>query len=148
TASSCTDVTGGTCTALSSVSYEDKSVSGFGTLRRSGSRMYWWSAKNWCEAHGKRLIKIDNNRLDCYDASHTAFGATTTGYCCASDAMDCNSTLTNQSAKMQALRGAWSSGGYHWIDTDYNSCFAFRVYLNTGTVIGGSRSSSNYALCE
>ena len=147
TASSCTAMTGGTCTALSSVSYEDKSVSGFGTLRRSGSTMSWWSAKNWCEAHGKRLIKIDNNRLDCYDASHTAFGTTTTRYCCASDATDCNSTLTNQSAKMQALRGAWSSG-FHWTDTDYNTCSAFTVTLGSGYVANANRAIVYYALCE
>ncbi|MBQ7412814.1 MAG: hypothetical protein IJV07_00870, partial [Alphaproteobacteria bacterium] len=150
TASSCTDVTGGTCTALSSVSYEDKSVSGFGTLRKSIRTMNWWSAKNWCEAYGKRLIKIDNNRLDCYKNGETVFGSTMRGFCCALDVATCDDVVTNQSAKMQALRGAWNSDTV-WTDTDYSSCNAFVINLSNGQVTnhGGSRTTGVFeALCE
>ena len=143
----------GTCTAIGSKS--EATIEGLGTVYRSSSRMTWWSARNWCEAQGKRLISAD--ALGCYSNTdgttpHSSLGTgTARGYCCAQGQASCGSTLSKQSAIMQALRREWSGrSDYVWTNTSYDSCFVFGVDLDDGEVGSGyySRYYVNFALCE
>ncbi len=139
----------GTCTALGSSS--KATIAGLGTVyRSSSSAMNWWSARNWCEAQGKRLLDISGNRLGCYqDDGTTPFGDKTTGYCCAEGQASCGSTASKQSAIMQKLRRAVGIS-YVWVDTSYNSCNAFLVYPKEGHVDNFDRfgNYARYAVCE
>ena len=143
----------GTCTAIGSKSEATESndevtIEGWTVYRSSSSDMNWWSAKNWCEAQGKRLISADH--LGCYkDDGTTPFGDKTAGFCCAEGQANCGSTLSKQSAIMQALRREWSGAGA-WTNTSYDSCDAFIVRLYTGFVGINFRNNygGNYALCE
>ena len=128
----------GTCTALGGQSKAN--IKGLGMVYRSNSTMTWWSAKNWCEAQGKRLISYSD--LQCDHLSDRGYG-----YCC-KDSGSCSSNITTQSAIMQALRSKWDSG-YVWTDTSYSSCYAFRVGLYDGYVSYTDRYGNGYyALCE
>ena len=110
------------------------------TVYKSSGDMTWWSAKNWCEAQGKRLISYSD--LQCDHLSEGMFG-----YCC-KDSGSCSADINTQSAIMQELRREWSSG-LVWTDTSYSSCLAFGVTLGDGYVYDGHlRNSSYYALCE
>ena len=73
----------GTC--ISKGTFVTIDIEGLGTVYQGGY-MNWWSARNWCKAHGKSLIDISGNRLGCYQSDGTTpFGAKTMGYCCAAD---------------------------------------------------------------
>ena len=135
----------GTCTAIGSKSVA--TIEGLGTVYRSIFGMTWWSAKNWCEAQGKRLISADH--LGCYRSDGTTpHSGTSRGYCCAAGQASCSSNKTKQSAIMQALRSEWSSG-YVWTNTSYSSCTAFSVELGIGYVGTNARNYyAYYALCE
>ena len=60
----------------------DISVTNFGKVKISKDSMNWYSAYSWCQAHGKKLIDVDN-RLECY-INGTAFDYDKVGtrYCC------------------------------------------------------------------
>ncbi len=136
----------GTCTAIGSK--REATIEGLGTVYRSNSTMSWWSARNWCEAQGKRLIDISGNRLGCYQNDGTTpFGDKTIDYCCAAGQANCGRTKTKQSAIMQALRREWSRV-YVWTNTGYSSCYAFAVSLYDGFVTYAYRDGLHYALCE
>ena len=140
----------GTCTAIGSK--REATIEGLGTVYKSNGYMTWWSARNWCEAQGKRLIDISGNRLGCYrDDGTTPFGDKTTGYCCAQGQASCRSTASKQSAIMQALRREWSPD-FVWTNTThrYNSCLAFYVVLSNGSLTYSyyRNDAFNYALCE
>ena len=73
----------GTCVSLG-ISPNAVKTEGLGKVYKSSGGMSWWSARNWCEAHGKRLLDMRNNRLDYYqNDGKTPFGDTTLGPCCA-----------------------------------------------------------------
>ena len=116
----------GTCEKLGGKS--EATIEGLGTVYRSNSTMTWWSAKNWCEAQGKRLISVSD--LQCDHLSEETYG-----YCC-KDSGSCSSNITTQSAIMQALRRKWSEG-LVWTNTSYSSCIAFGVNLYRRTVLNG-----------
>ena len=123
-------------------------IEGLGTVYKSSDYMTWWSARNWCEAQGKRLIDISGNRLGCYKNDGKTPFDKTMGYCCAEGRANCGSTKTRQSAIMQALRRKWD-GSSVWTDTSYNSCKAFRVNLYYGNVSNSGRNNGyDFALCE
>ena len=136
----------GTCEKLGDKPKE-VTIEGLGTVYKSDDPMTWWSAKNWCEAHGKRMISVD--ALGCYRDTDgtTPFGDATIGYCCAQYQARCYSTLSKQSAIMQALRREWSSG-YAWTNTSFTFCHAFYVHLNYGRVNFAYRNDNASALCE
>ena len=113
-------------------------IEGLGTVYKSSSTMNWWSARNWCEAQGRRLISVSDLQCD-----HLSYGAT--GYCC-KDSGSCNNNITTQSAIMQALRSKWRSS-LLWTNTSYDSCYAFLVNLSFGGVTSLNRNYTDYALC-
>ena len=127
----------GTCTALGGQS--EATIEGLGTVYKSNDYMTWWSARNWCEAQGKRLISVSDLQCD-----HLSYGEY--GYCC-KDSGSCRNNITTQSAIMQALRSEWS-GGSVWTDTSYGSCNAVYVGLANGYVGNDDRYDYGYALCE
>ncbi len=125
-------------------------IEGVGTVFRSNVEVgSWWAAKNWCQAHGKRLMRISNNRLGCYRESDgtTPFGETTTGYCCAENQAGCSDDKTKQSILMQELRNKLSDGTV-WLETDFSSCVASYMLLSIGGIGNSSRGYNDYALCE
>ena len=123
------------------------------TIEMSADYMSWWSADDWCKAKGKSLIDISGTRLNCYKSSDgtTAISIgenTNVEYCCAKDNKSCSSTASKQSTQMQALRTAFPNT-YGWTATSYDSCRAFYVNLDYGSVsTNHPRDDSSYALCE
>ena len=54
----------GTCTSIATttnggVTASSTTIYGLGEVIVSSSGINWWSAKNWCKAHGKKLINIE-----------------------------------------------------------------------------------------
>ncbi len=113
----------------------------------SSEKMYWWSAKNFCQALGQRLVDVtdyecahaicpddncDNAWGFCHaDTSHSVVGGNT----------------TNISAKIAAMKEAYGSY-YCWVDMDYNSCRPYFTNFNQGLVTFGYRNNRYYAVCE
>ena len=142
--SSCFKDYTGTCTAIGSK--REATIAGLGTVYRSNGFMTWWSAKNWCEAQGKRLISADH--LGCYQSDGTTpHSGTSRGYCCAKGRASCGFTAGKQSAIMQVLRSKFG-GDIGWTNTSSSSCSAFAVGLSNGNVYANSRLNYFYALCE
>lgn len=48
----------GTCTALGTPITAN--IYGLGNVLISSGKLIWWSARNWCEAHGKHLINVED----------------------------------------------------------------------------------------
>ena len=122
--------------------------------------MNWWSAKNFCAAVSGvvahpgggnwSLIDTSGNRLECYDASHTAFGTKTIGYCCSATATTCDEAIANQSAIMQALRNSITGFGIGnaWAVVQQGSCHALNIHLTGGDIGYATRRNLYSALCE
>ena len=162
TGSSCDYPDAGTCTAIGSNT--PATITGLGNVIKSDADMSWWAAKNWCQAQGMRLPTIEE--IQCYrDGTNTLIEAGTEwGYCCKGGNQTCagwssywngatmsnsNYVTTHYSATITALRQAYGSPyTYLWTASDYsNSCYAFGVYLNDGSVGGGRLNANNDALC-
>ena len=124
----------GRCTALGSKS--EATIEGLGTVYKSNDYMTWWSARNWCEAQGKRLISVSDLQCDHFEGTY--------GYCC-KDSGSCSSNITTQSAIMQGLRNTWSSGSV-WTNTSPNPCSAFYVNLKHGLVPNTNRHADTSAI--
>ena len=172
TASNCTTITSGACTALETP--VSASISGLGNVIASPGTMNWWSAKNWCEAQGKHLINIEDFQV--YRSGTTTKVVTNTAwsYGCASektcdywykngmwkgtngtDARTLTSTgetlQANYSPVLVALAKEFKAiKNYFWTASDYdnNSCYAFLVALKNGYVSYNDRWAITYALCE
>ncbi len=115
--------------------------------------MSWWSARNWCEAQGTRLLDISGNRLGCYQSDGiTPFGDKTTGSCCAEGQAKCGNDKTKQSAIMQALRSEWDSD-FVWVhgrNSSSSFCQGLGISLSFGGVGTVNHNTYYYSrtLCE
>ena len=113
--------------------------------------MSWWSARNYCLAHGKKLWNIDNNPLMCFD-DDIMFPPNGDGYC---NKNVTGKNLTNADAERSDIMKELLSifGGWHfvWTDTIYDECQASAVTLNFGYIGPRHRSMNSsthgYALC-
>ena len=121
----CAVPTTGSCTTLDSgieATYKDK------TFLCSSAPMSWWSARNWCLAHGKSLASL----LDL---------GITGGY-----ENSCSESACT-GADWDALKAAFGSS-YYWTNDSHSSCFAFVVNANLQRVGFGVRNGGYYALCR
>ncbi len=136
----------GTCVSLG-ISPNAVKTEGLGKVYKSSGGMSWWSARNWCEDHGKRLLDMRNNRLDCYqNDGKTPFGDTTLGALLRDGA---NFVWNGQSVTMQTLRNQFV-GQYIWTRVTKSACQVLHLDLWGGQVKVVNRATGYYgaALCE
>ena len=114
---------------------------------RSSKPMYWWSAKNFCQALGKTLVEVSD-----YGCAHTIClsGCNgTEGYCRADTSIGLTSfTSENLSANIIAMQNAYGASGRGWMNTDYNSCDSYAVSFITGYVNHDYQDSDYNAICK
>ena len=140
-----TTATTGRCVPLNAVAKVNMLIPGLGEVYYSKKGLNWWSAKDWCEAQGDRLLDASGNLFQCYTASHTP--NTGAGYCCDKDALACNSEVGNQSSIMQALRKITGST-YLWTNTYRNNCYVYVPQTTSGYIQSAiGKGTSSYALC-
>ena len=137
----------GTCVSKGTLP-DGVDIDGLGTVYQGGY-MNWWSARNWCQAHGRKLIDISGNRLGCYQNDGTTpFGGTSQGYCCAEGQASCGRDYTKQSTIMRALTGKGTLNTWLWTGTTYNSCGVLHLNVYDGAIYYNNRNETNAALCE
>lgn len=122
-------------------------VKGQGTMIGSKDAMNWWSARSWCQAHGKRLIRA--NSLNC---TNGVGQSKKWGYCCGEEQGGCDGVKGEPSIVMQALRDAYAVDkipNWIWTSTIDDSKILSIVILNPGFV-GPFLFSDVYgnAVCE
>ena len=116
---SCTEApTYGTCESASGTPV---TVTGVGTYQKSGSEMNWWSAQNYCEAIGGRMVTVAD--FDCGDTT------------CDSD-------------NFKAFRTAFGTSDTLWTSDSRDACSAYDVRLIDGNVNANGRTFNRYALCR
>ncbi len=126
TKGNCEKPDNGTCETLKSGI--EKNYNGTPFLLSSDG-MNWWSARNWCLAHGKSLASLSDLGI-------------TGGYENSCSESDCTG------ADWDALKAAFGSS-YYWTNDSYNSCFAFLVNTNFQNVNTLLRANYlGYALCR
>ena len=113
----------------------------------SSEKMYWWSAKNFCQALGQRLVDVTD-----YECAHAICPDDNCdnewGFCHADTSNTViGGTPSNISAKIAAMKEAYGSY-YCWVDMDYNSCRPYFTNFNQGLVTFGYRNNRYYAVCE
>ena len=139
--SSCTEApTYGTCESASGTPV---TVTGVGTYQKSGSKMNWWSAQNYCEAIGGRMATVAD-----FGCGYDYVSAGETGYCNTDTTTSKNGTL---SANMVAFQKAFDESGSYWTSDSRSACGSYLVYLGDGLVdhyYRGSDPSASYALCR
>ena len=171
TATSNTNITNGECSDLGESSGEkliDFGEEGKIKVERSTTEtgMNYFSAKNWCEAKGKKLLDVSGTRMGCYSPTD---GTTLLSYggnavlsnvnvnCCAQGSTDCGNDINKQSTKMKNLRNAMYISGKNclWTGTSYNTSnrSVYRLCVNTGHLGNNGtyiyQSHDNFAaLCE
>ena len=137
---SCTEApTYGTCESASGTK---ATVTGVGTYQKSGSEMNWWSAQNYCEAIGGRMVTVAD-----FGCGYDYVGEHKTGYCNTDETTSKNGT---RSANMVAFQTAFAESNYYWTSDSYDACLAYSVGLGNGHVSnpGRSYSGNSYALCR
>ena len=106
-----------------SISDTPKDVAGVGRYQKSGSKMNWWSAQNYCQAIGGRMATVAD--FDCGDTT------------CDSD-------------NFKAFQTAFGTSDTLWTSDSRDACRAYDVRLIDGNVNANSRNFSDrsYALCR
>ena len=148
----CTGPTGGTCTAKGTLSSTTLELGKGDLTVYKGSYMNWWSAKNFCQAHGKQLVTMADLGLSdqegktyCYfDYSKTT--DVTLQCACAGDE---GCTQTASTTGLYAI----GNSGLLWLadNSKTNSCRARYVGLGNGHVNSYNRhldGPNYYALCR
>ncbi len=96
-----------------------------------GPTMTWWSAKNWCISHDKKLNKINAKTLNCYNTNGEPTSEEYGWLCCDQDATDCLLENYNRAPAMVELHN--KVGGYfYWTDKDNGSCQAYFLNISEG----------------
>ena len=98
-----------------------KTVSGVGTYQKSGSEMNWWSAQNYCEAIGGRMVTVAD--FDCGDTT------------CDSD-------------NFKAFQTAFGTSDILWTSDLSDACRANLVFLSNSRGSTGRGNDDAYALCR
>ena len=109
------------------------------------SDMSWWSAKNFCQANKKELVKITD--LNCADSITPG----SDGYCHQTKVGNTDYNPNNISNTVLTLH-ATLGNHYFWLQEWYDDgCPAYGVGLDTGRVDKWwnlFQYSNNFALCE
>ena len=129
-ATGCTTPNTGTCQKLESLP-DSKEVIGLGKTWLGPVNLTWWSAKNWCLAHGKRLLNIRGNTLQCYDENLGNGPSNRWNYgFCNKDVTGIQNANPNaeRSIVIQSLVNAYGDVKL-WTDTDASNCLAWTVIL-------------------
>ena len=115
-----------------------------------GGTMTWWSAKNWCAAQGRRLVKLSDLKIGKPAADLCDFPDSGNlkddcpdGSCICESSWDA-SYYSEITSHLQGIIGSKS----YWTDEDRNFCSAFVVGLKYGYVYNNFRANSDSALCE
>ena len=144
---------GGNCNSPGTVSCKTKvtwtsnspyTIAGI-KVYKSSSQMYWWSAKNLCQAYGKQLVTMADLGISNNGQSYCYFDHSKV----ADKTYQCN--CSGDEGCTQIVSELYTTGinGALWLaDNDSHSCRARRVYLNGGIVSTSSRYSNHYALCR
>lgn len=92
-------------------------------------RQNWWSAKNYCLAHGKKLFSIAHNRLECYkgDVPFDIDNRASSGACCARGLTSCGEK-GGFSEPMQELYNVGAGGGWLWVDDPSETALGAYTY--------------------
>ena len=114
-----------------------------------GPSMTWWSAKNWCIAHNKKLNKINAKTLNCYQTNGEPASEQYVWLCCAPNATDCALGNYNRSSSMRELHRK-VGGYYYWTDQDNGACHAYFLNIAEGVVQNhfSKDSTRANALCD
>ena len=129
-AAGCTTPNTGTCQKLEDLP-DSKEVIGLGKTWLGPVNLTWWSAKNWCLAHGKRLLNIRGNTLQCYDKNLGNGSSNRWNYgFCNKDVTGIQNANPNaeRSIVIQSLVDAYGDVKL-WTDTDASNCLAWTVIL-------------------
>ena len=128
----------GTCESASGTPV---TVARVGRYQKSGSEMNWWSAQNYCEAIGGRMVTVAD-----FGCGYDYVGAGKRGYCNTDETTSKNGTL---SANMVAFQGAFDESGSYWTSDSNDACYAYGVDLSDGYVNSYYFSThAYYALCR
>ena len=103
------------------------------TFLYASTDMSWWSARNWCLAHGKRLASLSDLGIT---------GGYEEGFCSESECTG---------ADWDALKVAFGYDDYYyWTNNSYDSCYAFPINAHDQFVSGTERYKDQYflALCR
>ena len=134
----------GTCLPLGDK--EEIVINGLGVLskRSDSSILYWWSANNWCQAQGKRLISLSDLRCDHLEQGEYADG---NGYCC-KDSNPCNYDSSTQSVVARELRT--QAKGLMWLYDTLEYCGAYGFYSDGSVRQEGVRDYGieNTVICK
>ena len=136
----------GKCKLVTSISSQSKTINGQEWIR-STEGINWWSAKNWCEAQGKKLpsradIGCEGVLGYCIDPNTTASGFIPARY----------GSVLNM---LQTQNPSWTDY-YHWLE-DKGNCAAFEVHFyislvtytgKNGDVSEGKQTIYQQALCH
>ena len=136
--SSCTEApTYGTCESASGTPVI---VTGVGRYQKSGSEMNWWSAQNYCEAIGGRMVTVAD-----FGCGYDYVSAGKDGYC---NTDTTTSSSGTRSTNMVAFQTAFNESGWYWTSDPRSACRAYVVRLGSGGVDYSIRDGSSYALCR
>ncbi len=134
----------GTCLPLGDK--EEIVINGLGVLskRSDSSILYWWSANNWCQAQGKRLISLSDLRCDHLEQGGYTDGS---GYCC-KDSNPCNYDSSTQSVVARELRT--QAKGLMWLYDTLEYCGAYGFYSDGSVRQEGVRDYGieNTVICK
>ena len=104
--------------------------------------MTWWSAKDFCNSHGKIMASISG--LGCADSIVQG----TIGYCHQETVGNTNYNSHNISNTVTELQKKLGNNDF-WLQDMYDSsCKAYDVYLNYGNIDPQERNNLNAVLCE
>ena len=119
----------------------------------SNSTMNWWTAVNFCQALGKKLVDISD-----YGCAHTICASGCDGkwgYCHTDPSISVTSSSAPISPNIVEMKEAYGSYNDTWTNTDYNTCNVYTVDIDIGYVnytlgflVNFSRKYNSYAVCK
>ena len=130
-----------------------RSIAGLGQTTRSWAGLNYWSAKDWCEAQGLRLMTA--TELQCHKISSTAFIDTAnqeTGLCRKENTSGTSGSFFSPPVRDMLGSGSTGFAGYGsdqysmWTSTTFDSCNNY--VLNKGaSIVSSELTTRQYATC-
>ena len=106
----------------------------------------FWSAKNMCLAHGKKMFDISNNRLKCFNPNAGVSGGQK---CCESSYNDCAGYFITEGKSKQAAAFMRAYGAKEfWVAPDYTDEKSFYVSFVDAVIHLRPRKNRAGLLCE
>lgn len=119
------------------------------SLLKSKNAMDWWSARSWCQAHGKSLIDWTRNPFQCSDTrTPSLYGKI---YCCSNNNEACDSSFRRSSVLLQLQEHSPDIRGNLWgqnKDVTKAHSLYFNIQEGYFANYGKSNGSGFYALCK